>query len=118
MSFSRHHCTMAFRVRFASLLAARRVAPALLMMATGLGGCVQSTSGRGAAAASRGDWGTAMMTYELDPSDDTRARDEAATKWIRGELVNAQGFVDAGDGEKAFGIASTLSREAKKRNLL
>jgi len=70
-----------------------------------------------------GDWAKAMANYDYeyehaayrDREKLAPARDKAATKWMESELGKARTALTSDDAETAFGIATTLTREAKKR---
>lgn len=72
-----------------------------------------------------GDWAKAMAAYDYEYEQALPAqrrelevpRNNAAMAWIRGELARAKEALETRSPIDAFGIVSTLTREAKKRKL-
>ncbi len=96
-----------------------------LMLDLGAGCGPVTMQQRAEEAEQSGDWAKAMAGYDYEydktlPRERDRLeapRNHAATQWMRGELARAKTALATGEPEAAFGIATTLTREAKRRKL-
>ncbi len=103
-----------------------RLVAVVVLTIIGVAGCGPVTMQTRAEDAERsGDWAKAMANYDFEyeaslPGERAQLegpRNNAATKWIESELAKAKALWSSDNPEAAFGILSTLTREAKKRKL-